>query len=110
MKNLKLLIFRENVAFRFNPIDDLALGHGGAESRHKDLSDLGFDSEDPPVEFGGKCGRGGERIWKAPWEKGGDGGIEGMIVVLPEMETAPVGEGVSMEFSNLISNELIFEI
>ena len=62
MKNLKLFIFRENVAFRFNPRDDLALIHGVAEGRHEDLPNLGFDVGDPPAGFGGKCGGGGERV------------------------------------------------
>ena len=32
--------FGELIAFGFDPGNDLALGHGGAESRHEDLPDL----------------------------------------------------------------------
>ncbi|KAM0997597.1 hypothetical protein ACFX2I_007447 [Malus domestica] len=39
------LTFGEDVALGFDPGDDLSLGHNGAESRHKDLPDLGLDDE-----------------------------------------------------------------
>jgi hypothetical protein len=34
------LAFGELIAFGFDPGNDLALGHGGAESRHEDLPNL----------------------------------------------------------------------
>uniref|UniRef100_A0A2N9EDX8 Uncharacterized protein n=1 Tax=Fagus sylvatica TaxID=28930 RepID=A0A2N9EDX8_FAGSY len=34
------LAFGELIAFGFDPRNDLALGHGGAESRHEDIPDL----------------------------------------------------------------------
>uniref|UniRef100_A0A2N9GGN3 Uncharacterized protein n=1 Tax=Fagus sylvatica TaxID=28930 RepID=A0A2N9GGN3_FAGSY len=36
------LAFGELIAFGFDPGNDLALGHGGAESRHEDLPDLRY--------------------------------------------------------------------
>ncbi|GMY24673.1 hypothetical protein FCV25MIE_19915, partial [Fagus crenata] len=54
----RALAFGELIAFGFDSGNDLALDHGGAESRHEDLPDLRSNSQDSlPWVFGGK-GRG----------------------------------------------------
>ena len=60
------------LAFGFDPGNDLALGHGGAESRHEDLPDLRSNSQDSlPWVFGGK-GQ-GRKVREGSGEREGKG-------------------------------------
>lgn len=45
--------FAELIALIFDPGDDLALRHGGAQGRHKNLPDLGFHDQVDIAPAGG---------------------------------------------------------